>query len=60
MADECLKYGSNLMENLNKIQSGKVEEWLKKEDKKWRCRTCGNPIAIITVVCYWCGANLSQ
>ena len=34
MADYCLKYGANLMENLNMIQSGKIVEWLEKEDKK--------------------------
>ena len=63
IADYCLKYGANLKENLNKIQSGKIMEWLKEEDKKWRCRTCGNSIPIITDVtlsCHWCGAALSQ
>ena len=63
MADYCLKYGANLMENLNKIQSGKNVEWLEEEDKKLRCLTCGNSIPIITdvtLVCHWCGSALSQ
>ena len=58
IADSCLKHGENLMENLNKIKTGKVNEWLEEEDKKWRCHKCGKPIAMQLTECHWCGAKL--
>ena len=57
IADSCLTHGENLMENLNKIESGRVEEWLEEEDKKWRCLKCGKPISMHLTECYWCGAK---
>jgi superfamily II DNA helicase RecQ len=60
IADEELKRGENLMENLNKIKIGKVKEWLEEEDKKWRCQKCGKPIAMHLTECHWCGAKLRE
>jgi hypothetical protein len=58
IADSCLKHGENLMDNLNKIKAGKVEEWLEEENEKWRCHKCGKPIAMQLTECHWCGAKL--
>jgi len=46
------------MENLKKIETGKVEEWLEEEDKKWRCRGCGKPVSMHLTECHWCGKQL--
>ena len=58
LADDCLKQGENLMENLSKIKAGKVEEWLEEEDKKWRCQKCGKPVTWDLTKCHWCGVKL--
>jgi len=58
IADYLLKRGENLMENLEKIKAGKVEEWLEEEGEKWRCRKCGKPISAYLEECHLCGAKL--
>ena len=58
IANYCLKRNEDLVENLNKIKVGKVQEWLEDEDLKWRCQECGKPIAIQLKECYWCGARI--
>ena len=52
--------GTDLRENLRMIKEGKVEEWLLKEDQKWRCPRCGNPIVNSNEhkTCHWCGQKL--
>lgn len=51
------KRGENLVENLRKIEAGNVEEWLKEEEEKWRCKKCGKPISVYHPGCHWCGAT---
>jgi len=58
IADGCLKHGENLMKNLDKIKTGRVEEWLKEEDKKWRCPKCRRPISMHSTECHWCGTEV--
>jgi hypothetical protein len=60
IADSCLKFGEDLMGNLEKIMAGKVEEWLREEDGKWRCKSYGKPISIHLTECHWCGAKLDR
>ena len=52
-----LKAHENLIENLERIKTGEVKEWLAEEEKKWVCRECGNPISDYEE-CHWCGAKL--
>lgn len=59
IADSCLKQGEDLMENLNTIKAGEVEERLEEEDRKWRCRRCGKPVSMHLPECHWCGAKLT-
>lgn len=54
IADSCLKKGEDLMSNLERIKAGKVKEWLREEDEKWRCKKCGKPIAMDLKECHWC------
>jgi hypothetical protein len=58
IADSCLKIGEDLMRNLDKIKAGKIEEWLKEEEEKWRCKKCGKPTTMHLTECHWCGAKL--
>jgi len=58
--DSELKHGENLIQNLDKLKAGKVEEWLEEEDKKWRCQKCGNPIPMHLIECHWCGAKIHK
>lgn len=58
IADYLLKRGENLMENLDRIKAGKVEEWLREKDEKWRCSKCSKPISTHLDQCHWCGAKL--
>jgi len=57
IAESCQKQDENLIENLKKIQSGQVEEWLEEEAGKWKCRKCGKPITMHLKECHWCGAR---
>lgn len=56
--DSCLERGENLMENLGKIEAGRVEEWLREEAERWRCRRCGKPVSQHLKECHWCGAEI--
>jgi hypothetical protein len=40
------EHGENLIENLRRIQSGQVEEWLGDEAEKWKYKECGNPLTM--------------
>ena len=55
LANNSLKYGESLTDNLKKVKTGKVEEWLKEEEEKWSCHKCGNPISRHLKECHWCG-----
>lgn len=54
----CLKIGINLRENLDVIKSGKIDEWLKQENERWKCPECGKPISADLEDCHWCDAKL--
>lgn len=60
LLDAYLQYGENLRDNLNKIKTGKAEEWLEEQDKKWRCLSCNKPVSMYLTECHWCGAKLSE
>ncbi len=50
----------DLMENLEKIKAGEVEEWLEEEDMKWRCHECVKPVSRHLQKCHWCETKLSR
>jgi len=58
LANHSLKYGESLDDNLKKIKTGKVEEWLKEEEKKWSCHRCGKPTSRHLEECHWCGEKI--
>ena len=59
IADYCLKRSEDVMENLRRIKAGEVDEWLEAEDRKWRCKKCGKPVAIQLRQCHWCGERIN-
>jgi len=59
LAEAHIKIGMDIRENLLFIKSTGVEKWLEKQDKKWRCPTCGKPISE-EEKCYQCGAKLRE
>jgi len=52
------KYGEDLINNLKQIKNGQIEEWLKEEEEKWKCKNCGKPIAMVLNKCHWCGKEI--
>jgi hypothetical protein len=54
-------FGIDVKRNLQMIKEGKIEEWLLEQDKKWRCPSCGNPVAVSSDFrnCHWCRNKLS-
>jgi len=48
------KYGLGVVENLKYIQRNGMDEFLKSEQQKWTCPTCGGVICVHTKRCYTC------
>ncbi|MCW4015600.1 MAG: DUF3795 domain-containing protein [Candidatus Bathyarchaeota archaeon] len=48
------KYGMSLVENLKHIQSKGINSFLKTEQEKRKCPTCGGVICVHTNKCYGC------
>jgi len=46
--------------NLKKIREMGVQEWVKKEEERWRCPQCGLPMSWYDPVCSNCGAKRSE
>jgi hypothetical protein len=48
------KYGLSLIQNLRYINTKGMDEFLKREQEKWTCPTCGGAICVHTRRCYTC------
>ena len=46
--------------NLEKIRQMGVQEWIKYEQERWRCRRCGLPISWYDAECAGCGEPRSE
>ncbi|MFW6064875.1 MAG: DUF3795 domain-containing protein [Candidatus Natronoplasma sp.] len=53
-----LKKGEDLKKNLERIENGETEEWLKEKKEKWKCDSCKKPISITLEECHWCGSEI--
>jgi hypothetical protein len=49
------KYGMSMIENLSYIQANGIEQFLKSEEKRWKCPNCGGVICVHNKTCYDCG-----
>ena len=57
-ADIFSKDGEDIRNNLEMIEEGKIDDWLKKEEERWVCKECGKPISMVLDRCHWCGAAI--
>jgi uncharacterized OB-fold protein len=48
------KYGTSLIESFAYIKANGMDEFLKSEEEKWKCPTCGGVICAQTKRCYTC------
>jgi hypothetical protein len=48
------KYNSYLIENLKRIKSSGMQEYLKSEELKWVCNNCGGTICVHRGICLSC------
>ena len=48
------RYNTSLIDNLNQIKQFGIDEFLEKEEVKWRCSRCGGTISIHNSHCYDC------
>lgn len=51
-------YHMNMVDNLNKIKEFGMEQFLKTEEKKWKCSNCGETICCHNGIC--CSCNLDK
>ncbi len=48
------KYGMSMIENLKYIKAKGIERFLKNEQERWRCPSCGGIICVHNGKCYTC------
>ncbi len=48
------KYGFSLVDNLKHIQKNGIEEFLKYDQERWKCSTCGGIVCVHDKKCYTC------
>ena len=46
--------------NLEKIKSGKVDEWLRESKKRFKCPNCKKPLPVGAKKCYHCNKEIQQ
>ena len=49
------KYNTSLIQNLLDIRSKGLNQWLREEEKRWKCGECGGTVSIHDLICYDCG-----
>jgi hypothetical protein len=49
------RYGMSMVENLNELKSKGMDEFLKNQQEKCRCPSCGGVICVHDNKCYACG-----
>jgi hypothetical protein len=50
-------YHMSMIENLDSIKEQGVEQFLKREQEKWRCPECGGTISCHGGLCFKCGVE---
>jgi hypothetical protein len=48
------RYGMSMIENLESIKSHGIRQFIRDEQDKWTCRTCGAPICVHKGRCLVC------
>jgi len=60
IANTYARRGVDVRANLRTIQTGHVNEWLKEQEQRWCCPSCGQPIGVWEDNCHWCGTALEH
>ncbi len=50
-----IKYNMSMIENLEYIKKNGINQFLKNEEERWKCPSCGGVICVHNNVCYSCG-----
>jgi hypothetical protein len=50
-------YHMSMIENLDSIKEQGIEQFLKREEEKWRCPECGGTISCHGGLCFKCGVE---
>jgi hypothetical protein len=56
-ADEW-PHHSLILKNLDRIREVGLDRWLEEQEKRWRCKECGEPFSWYDETCGNCGAKL--
>ncbi len=54
------RYNMSMVENLNEIKTLGLQEFLEKQQKKYRCSNCRDVVCVHDGKCYSCGNNAKQ
>ena len=49
------RYGMSMVENLKMLKAEGMDEFLKKQEEKYRCPNCGDVVCVHDGKCYNCG-----
>src|SRR3989304_284226 len=52
-----INYGESFIENLQCIKERGINQFLLREEEKWRCPECGDVISCHNGICYDCGLS---
>lgn len=55
-----LRYHVSLIENVIRIQSVGIEQFLSEEKQKWMCAQCGGVVSLHDRICSACGKEVEQ
>ncbi|MDG6229396.1 MAG: hypothetical protein QCH96_05470, partial [Candidatus Thermoplasmatota archaeon] len=54
------RYNMSMIENLEFIRDNGVKEFLKQQEKKYKCPDCNGVICVHNKICYSCGRSFEQ
>ena len=49
------RYNMSMIQNRNAIKDNGIEEFIKAENEKWKCKSCGGVINVHKDICSTCG-----
>ncbi len=53
------RYNMSMTENLNAIKENGIEEFIKAENEKWKCKSCSGLINVHKGICSTCGKQIN-
>ncbi|MCJ7573267.1 DUF3795 domain-containing protein [Candidatus Bathyarchaeota archaeon] len=56
----CAERGEDIRGTPLRMRAGEAEGWLREQDEKWRCPSCGRPASWYEKSCHHCGGKLKD